>query len=492
MSGAQRGHGGDGGHGEPRSDPAAAEVMGGAQRGHGGYGGHGGRGWRGGDPADARAWREAIVRADKARVWHPYTPMGPYVAEVDPLVIERAEGARLYDVDGRSYIDAGSSWWVASLGHNHPRLVAALERQARRLCHVALAGVTHEPAAMLAEELVAIAPRGLTRVFFSDDGSTAVEVALKLALQLWQNVGRRERRRFVALDGAFHGETIGAASLGGVEVFRRPFAGVLLDCVHVPSPAEGDPDHGPAHARAFAALEEVVARESESIAAVVLEPRVQGAAGMLVYDAEYLRRARSLCDAHDVLLVLDEVFTGYGRTGPMWACESAGIGPDILCTAKGFSGGMLPMAATLVSERVFEAFLGAAERAFYYGHSFCGNPLGAAVAREVLAIYRDEDVLARAVPKARRIAEAFAGLAEVPGARRPRSLGMIGAVDLAPSASYLGRAGWRAYDEARRLGAYMRPLGDTVYIAPPLTIPDDDLEELLSIVRASVLFALGQ
>jgi adenosylmethionine-8-amino-7-oxononanoate aminotransferase len=437
-------------------------------------------------PSDPAARRAAIVRADKRFVWHPYTPMTRYLDEVDPLVIDRAEGARLFDADGRSYLDANASWWVASLGHGHPRLVAALTEQARRLAHTSLAGVTHEPAARLAEELVAIAPRGLERVFYSDDGSTAVEVALKLAIQLHQQEGRPGRRRFVALDGAFHGETIGAASLGGVEVFRRPFAGVLLECVHVPSPAE-DADY----ARAFAALEEVVSEGRDSIAAVVLEPLLQGAAGMRVYGPEYLRRARAICDAHEVLLVIDEVFTGYGRTGPMWASDAASVRPDILCVGKGFSGGMLPMAATLVTSRVFEAFLGPPERAFYYGHSFSGNPLGAAVAREVLAVYRDERVLERAEPKARRIAEAFRGFAAIPGVARTRSLGMTGALDLDAGASYLGRAGWRVYEEARRRGACLRPLGDVVYVAPPINIPDADLDELLGIVGESVRAALG-
>jgi adenosylmethionine-8-amino-7-oxononanoate aminotransferase len=438
------------------------------------------------DPASRRA---DIVRADKRHVWHPYTPMQRYLDEVDPLVIDRAEGARLYDVDGKSYLDANSSWWVATLGHNHPRLVAALARQAGRLCHTSMAGVTHEPGARLAEELCAIAPPGLERVFYSDDGSTAVEVALKLSLQLWQNEGRPSRRRFVALDGAFHGETIGAASLGGVEVFRRPFAGVLLECIHVPPPlAHQDPDA--AHARAFEALEEVVREGHDTIAAVVLEPRVQGAAGMRIYSPEALRRARALCDEYDVLLVLDEVFTGYGRTGPMWACEAAGVAPDLLCVAKGFTAGVLPMAATLATRRVFNAFLGAPEKAFYYGHSYCGNPLGAAVAREVLSIYREEGILEGVAARAARIAAAFEAMGAVNGVERTRALGMIGALDLASDASYLGGAGWRVYEEARRRGAYLRPLGDVVYVAPPLNIPEADLEELLTIVRESVTAAL--
>jgi adenosylmethionine-8-amino-7-oxononanoate aminotransferase len=434
--------------------------------------------------------RARIVAADKQRVWHPYTPMQRYIDEVDPLVIARAEGSRLFDVDGRSYIDANSSWWVALLGHRHPRLVEALRAQADKACHVALAGVTHEPAARLAEELVAVAPKGLSRVFYSDDGSTAIEASLKMALQFWQNHGRKGRDRFVALDGAFHGETIGAASLGGVEVFRRPFASVLIECIHVPSPAEGEGDEA-AYGRAFAALERCVVEGADTIAAVVLEPLVQGASGMRIYAPEYLRRARALCDEHDVLLVVDEVFTGYGRTGSMWACDHAGISPDILCIAKGFTGGIVPMAATLTSERVFEAFLGDPARAFYYGHSFTGYPLGAAVAREVLAVYRDERVIERAAPKSARIASAFASMSRLPGVARTRSLGMIGALDLTASEGYLGGRGWRAFDRARQLGAYLRPLGDTVYVAPPLTIPDDDLDELLSIVKSSVEYALS-
>ena len=418
--------------------------------------------------------------------------MQRYIDEVDPLVIDRASGARLFDLDGRSYIDANSSWWVAALGHNHPRLVAALAAQAARLSHTSLAGVTHEPAARLAEELLAIAPPGLSRVFFSDDGSTAIEAALKMSLQMWQNEGQGGRTRFVALDGAFHGDTIGAASLGGVEVFRRPFAGVLLDCIHVPAPQSGEPE-GEGHARAFRAMEQVLDEGRDAIAAVVLEPLVQGAAGMRIYPAEYLRRARALCDAHDVLLILDEVFTGYGRTGPMWACEGAGVAPDLMCVAKGFTGGMLPMAATLATDRVFRSFLGAPDRAFYYGHSYCGNPLGSAVAREVLAVYRDERVLELARPKALAIERAFADLADLPGVSRARSLGMIGAIDLSGSdrASYLGEAGWRVYAEARKRGAYLRPLGDVVYITPPLTISEEDLDELLGIVKESLSAALS-
>ncbi|HSQ62417.1 MAG TPA: adenosylmethionine--8-amino-7-oxononanoate transaminase, partial [Polyangiaceae bacterium] len=344
--------------------------------------------------------RERIVALDKAHVWHPYTAMSVYLAEVDPLVVVRAEGSRLFDADGRAYLDGNASWWTASLGHRHPRVVAAIERQLKTLDHCALAGIAHEPEAELAAKLCAVAPAGLSRVFYTDNGSTAIEAAVKMALQYWFHQGAPKKKRFVAFDGAFHGETLGATSLGGVEVFRRPFAGVLFECVHAPFPEPG------AHAKAFEAMAALLEREHDSIAAVVVEPILQGAAGMRVYDPAYLRALREACTRRDVLLVADEVFTGYGRTGPMWACDHAGIAPDLMCVGKAFSQ-VLPMGATLVSDRVFEPFLAGRDRAFYYGHTFCGNPLGAAVAREVLAIYEDEKVLEQAARKGARIAAAM-------------------------------------------------------------------------------------
>jgi adenosylmethionine-8-amino-7-oxononanoate aminotransferase len=428
--------------------------------------------------------RDRIIELDKRRVWHPYTAMRQYIDETHPFVIERAEGSRIYDVDGKSYLDANSSWWVALLGHRHPRLLRALREQSERMCHVALAGIAHEPSARLADELCAVAPDGLERVFFSDDGSTSVEVALKLALQFWHNKGKA-KTRFVALDGAFHGDTLGATGLGGVEVFRRPFASVVLECVHTPVPS----DDG--YEQAFDAITKLVRGGSDEIAAVVLEPLLQGAAGMRIYPPAYLRAVRELCDRHDVLLIVDEVFTGYGRTGSMWACDQAGISPDLLCTAKGFTAGILPMAATLASERVFEAFLGEPEKAFYYGHTYCGHPLGAAIAREVLAIYRDEDIVANVAPKAERIAACFEQLAALDGVKSWRALGMVGALDLDGDAGYLAKGGWKVFEHARERGAYLRPLGNVVYVAPPLNISDKDLDELLTIVDESVRAVLA-
>lgn len=424
--------------------------------------------------------RDEVVRLDRAHVWHPYTPMEAWARE-DPIVVRSAKGARLYDHDGRSYLDGNASWWTCALGHGHPRLARALHAQAEAFAHVSLAGVAHEPAAALAADLARIAPkdarRSLSRVFYVDDGSTAIEAAVKMCAQAWAQRGAPKKRRFLALESAFHGESVGAASLGGVEVFRRPFAGILFDCVRAPSPADG-------LAPAMAALARALAGAADSLAAVVVEPVVQAAGGMRVYDAAFLRELRASCDRHDVLLVADEVFTGYGRTGPMWAVEHAGVAPDVMCLGKSFCP-LLPMAAVLASEDVFASFAGGRERAFLYGHTFAGNPLGAAVAREVLAVYEDERVLDGVRAKAPRVARAFERLGALPGASGARAIGMVGAVDLG-GGGYLGGLGWSVYEEAKRRGAYLRPLGDTVYVAPPLNISDEELDELLSILEESV------
>jgi adenosylmethionine-8-amino-7-oxononanoate aminotransferase len=362
---------------------------------------------------------------------------------------------------------------------------------------VALAGITHEPAARLAAALSEAAPAGLEHVFFSDDGSTAVEVAIKMCVQYWAQNGRPRRQRLLALGGAFHGETLGATALGGVEIFRRPFRGLLMDCTHL------DVSPG-AEAEAVRVLGEILSAGEDEIAACVVEPMVQGAGGMRIYDAALLRQLRALTERHDVFLVADEVFTGYGRTGPMWACEHAPVSPDVLCVAKGFTGGILPMAATLCTSRLFEGFLGGDERALYYGHTYCGHALGAAVALEVLKVYDEERILEQAQPKAARLAEAVRGFTRIEGVSNPRALGMIAAVDVAfegagsggtgandatRHSDYLQRGGARVCAEARALGAYIRPLGNVVYLAPPLNIPDADLDALLGIVERALEFA---
>lgn len=431
--------------------------------------------------------RQEIIAGDQRHVWHPYTPMSDYLAAGDPLVVARAAGSRLYDHDGRSYLDANSAWWTSLLGHNHPRLVRALKEQADSMCHVAFGGITHEPAVVLAERLVAAAPPGMSRVFYSDNGSTAVEVAVKMALQFHAQNGAPERTRLLSLEHAFHGETWAVASLGGVAAFRAGVEFSGPEVRQLPSPAKGE-------ARALEALEHELGEDGARVAALVVEPLVQGAGGMLMYGPEFLRRARALTEAAGALFIVDEVFTGFGRTGRFWAVDHAGVSPDILCTAKGLSGGVLPFAATLTTERVFGGFLGDRARALYYGHTYTGNPLGARVAAETLAVYEDEAVLAGVPERAARIAESFARLGRLDGAHSARSLGMCAALELGgdpSSAGYLADSGWRVSRAARKRGAYLRPLGSVVYVAPPLNIPLADLDELLGIVEESLTVVLA-
>ncbi len=390
-------------------------------------------------------------------------------------------GRDYFDADGRSIIDGNASWWTSLLGHNHPRLVRALREQSEKLCHASLAGITHEPAVRFAEGILEVAPSGLSHVFFSDNGSTAVEAAIKMAVQYWRQLSpvAAKKTHFLSLQDAFHGETMGVTALGGVEAFRAPFVNHTMPTTHLPSPADGVE-------QSIEALRRVLSSSADEIAALVVEPLIQGAGGMKMYAPEFLTQARELTTKHNVLLIVDEVFTGYGRTGSFWACDHAPIVPDILCTAKGLSGGVLPLAATLTTSEVHDGFLGDPSRAFYYGHTYCGNPLGAAVAAEVLSVYRDERVVEEVAPRAEMIARCFADLGELPGIEKARTRGMCGALNLEGGAGYLERGGWEVFNLALGRGSYVRPLGNVVYIAPPLNIPLADLEELLATVSACV------
>ncbi|HUQ05623.1 MAG TPA: adenosylmethionine--8-amino-7-oxononanoate transaminase [Kofleriaceae bacterium] len=414
----------------------------------------------------------------RRHLWPPYTSPERHESH-QPLVIVEAEGAWLVADDGRRYLDGISSWWTCTLGHRHPRLVAALAAQAARLDHVSAGGAIHPTIASLAAELCAVAPAGLERVFFSDDGSTAVEVAVKIAFQYWQQNGRPERRRYLALSSAYHGDTMGAVSLAGADPgsFFTVFAPLMFDVVRPPAPDLEDGDDWDAVAEA---IEARLAKDGDTIAGVVVEPLLQGAGGMRTYAPAILRRIREAATRADTFVIADEVFTGYGRTGTMWACDQAGVVPDLLCTAKGFTAGMLPMAATLATGRIYDGFRAGPDgtsRALMHGHSFCGHPIGAAIAREILAIYRDEQIVAGVAPRAARIAAMLAEVAKLPGVLRTRQLGIVGAVDLGDG-GYGGEMGPRFTDATLRHGLYLRPLGDTAYVCPPLNIPLADLDTL--------------
>lgn len=420
---------------------------------------------------------EELIAIDRRFLWRPYTSSEDH--ENKPLfVVDRAEGPWLIGTDRKRLLDASGSWWCNNLGHGNPRLRRAIVEQSQRVMHCTLAAATHEPAARLAEELIEVAPEGLSRVFYSDNGSTAVEVALKIAFQYWQQAGSPKRTRFLALPGAYHGDTIGVMSAGAVDEFSAVFQPLMFD---VGRPRDAvEHDWGPVFEELFAELR----RAGDDVAAVIVEPIVQGAAGMRMYPAQMLRELRTETERAGALLIADEVFTGFGRTGPMWASDHAGITPDLLCTAKGLTGGMLPFAATLATERIYDGFRGDKSRALMHGHTYCGNPIGAALAREVLAIYREERVLETAAPKAQRVAAAIAELGSIEGVSHPRAKGMCAAFDVG-EAGYMGKVGWQISDVALELGAHLRPLGNTVYIVPPLNIEDDDLETLLRIVRES-------
>lgn len=438
---------------------------------------------------DAKPSRDALVALDRKHVWRPFASTEDHETR-DPLVVTHAEGARLTDADGRTYLDATGSWWCTHLGHANPRLIEALRRQTEALPHCALAGIAHRPAAELAEALVAAAPRAegdatLDRVFFVDNGSTAVEVALKLAFQYWQQNGRPQRQRFLALPGGYHGDTLGAMSIGALDEVGAVFA-PLLFATNDAEPIVDPEGWAPVFDGLIAQLE----ADGDTIAGVVVEPIVQGACGMRMYPPSELARLREACDRVDTFLIADEVFTGLGRTGPMWGCDHAGVAPDLLAVAKGLSGGLLPFGVTLASKRIHDGFRGDTRRAFLHGHTFCGNPLGAAVALEVLRIYREDDVIAAAKPKAERMADAFAAMGELPGTRHARALGMVGAIDLGEG-GYHSRIGWEVQEAARERGIWLRPLGNVVYAVPPLNITDPDLDALLDGIREALTSVLG-
>ena len=417
---------------------------------------------------------QSTTVADKAHAWHPFTQHQDWCApEHEPLVLVEGEGAILRDSEGREYIDGNSSIWTNLHGHRHPRIDAAIRAQLDRVAHTSFLGFTHPPAAQLARELVALWPAdSLTRVFFSDDGSTAIEVALKMAAQFWQQTGQPQRTRFVAFSGAYHGDTMGASSLGGIPAFHGKFSAWQF-------PAEQ-----------VASMVELRALDAAVIAAVVIEPLIQGAAGMRLWPRGMLAELRVWCDAQGVLLILDEVMTGFGRTGTMFACEQEGVIPDFIALAKGLTGGYLPLAATLTSERIFSAFLGGAELTLYYGHSYTANQLGCAAALANLAIFREEQVLARLRGQIAHLTELLAGLRALPHVGEVRQCGFIAGVELRQENGVSFPAeqltGARVCLAARKHGLLTRPIRDVVALMPPYCITDAQLARAVEAVALAI------
>jgi adenosylmethionine-8-amino-7-oxononanoate aminotransferase len=421
---------------------------------------------------------DSVTDLDHRHVWHPFTQQQGWV-ESEPLAIESGEGTDLIDTDGRRYIDGVSSLWCNVHGHGHPALDAAIRDQLGRVAHSTMLGLTHPGAAELAARLVDLAPPGLSRVFYSESGSTAVEIALKMAFQYWRQRegGRHQRDSFVCLTNAYHGDTIGSVSVGGIDTFHSAF-GPLLFKTHRVDP--GDTRR----------LERLLDLHGREIAAVIVEPLVQGAAGILTQPPGFLRRVRELTEAHGVFLIADEVATGFGRTGTMFACEQERVSPDFLCLGKGLTGGYLPLAATLATERVYEGFLGEADegRTFFHGHTFTGNPLGCAAAIASLEIFAREQTLLRLQPKIRLLGELLGPVATMPEVAEVRGRGFMIGIDLGDHNPALA-LGHRVTLAARERGAIIRPLGDTVVLMPPLAISKAELARLVEITADSIVAA---
>ena len=420
-----------------------------------------------------------LAELDRRHVWHPFTQQRAWEAEA-PVFIERAHGTTLVDTDGRAYIDGVSSLWCTVHGHGHPAIDAAVRAQLDRVAHTTMLGLSHPGAVELAERLVALAPGDLARVFYSDNGSTAAEIAIKMAFQYFQHLGQPQRTRFVCLEMSYHGDTIGSVSVGGIPLFHSIFRELLFEA-HQARP--GDAEH----------LRAVLREHGHEVAAVIVEPLVQGAAGMLTHPPGYLRAVRELCDEFGVLLICDEVATGFGRTGTMFACEQEGVAPDLMCLAKGLTGGYLPLAATIATQTIYDAFLGehAEFKTFFHGHTYTGNPLACAAALATLDVFETEDTLGRLAPKIALLGELLDELvAPLPAVAEIRGCGFMTGIELTEH-PLEARIGHQVTLAARRRGAIIRPLGDVVVLMPPLSIEPAELRRLVEITAASIAEATG-
>jgi adenosylmethionine-8-amino-7-oxononanoate aminotransferase len=412
---------------------------------------------------------------DRQHVWHPFTQQQGWEKDEPPLVIERGEGVWLFDTDGNAYLDGVSSLWCTVHGHRRKEIDDAVRAQLDKVAHSTMLGLSHPGAIELAAKLVEIAPDGLNRVFYSDSGSTAVEIALKMAFQFHAQNGDTKRTRFVKMREAYHGDTIGSVSVGGMDLFHETYRPLLFETL------EAEPGD-------IASLGRVLDKHSEEIAAVVLEPLVQGAAGMLLQPPGYLSAVRALCDEHGLLLIADEVATGFGRTGRMFACDHEGVRPDLMCVAKGLTAGYLPLAATLATEEIYQGFLGAHEdyRTFFHGHTYTGNPLACAAALANLKIFETEDTVQRAAASADQLGALLdEHVARLPQVTAIRRCGLMCGIELSGFETSR-RTGHLVTLAARLRGAIIRPLGDVVVLMPPLGINSDELAELVKVTAAAI------
>lgn len=437
------------------------------------------------------------MRRDLEVLWHPCTQMKDH-EQLPVIPIRRGEGVWLEDFDGNRYLDAVSSWWVNVFGHANPRINDRIKAQVDQLEHVILAGFSHQPVIELSERLVALTPAGLDRVFYADNGSSCIEVALKMSYHYWRNVGQPEKRRFVTLTNSYHGETVAAMSVGDVALFTETYQGLLLDTLKVPSPdcylrpeGMGWEEHS---RQMFAHMERTLAEHHASVAAVIVEPLIQGATGMRMYHPVYLRLLREACDRYGVHLIHDEIAVGFGRTGTMFACEQASIRPDFLCLSKALTGGYLPLAACLTTDAVYQAFYDDYHtlRAFLHSHSYTGNPLACAAALATLDIFEQDDVIEANKPLARRMAEATAHLVDHPHVGEVRQTGMALAIEMTADKArrtpypWQERRGLAVYQHALSRGALLRPLGNVVYFLPPYVITPEQIDFLAEVATQGI------
>ena len=451
-------------------------------------------------PAHATPTNAQLAARDLAHLWHPCTQMHDH-ERWPPIPIRRAQGVWLEDYDGHRYIDGISSWWTNLFGHAHPGIAGAVARQAHELEHVLLAGFTHAPAIELAERLTAIAPPQLTRCFFADNGSAAVQVALKMSFHYWQNQGAPAKRRFLTLANSYHGETLGALAVGNVELYRQIYQPLLLDVLTVPSPEAYGREAGETPEqyarRRFADMDAALRQHAHELAAVIVEPLVQCAGSMRMYDPLYLKLLREACSRHGVHLIADEIAVGFGRTGTLFACEQAGISPDFMCLSKGLTGGFLPLSAVLTREEIYRAFYAEHRelRAFLHSHSYTGNPLACAAALATLDVFETEPVLERNARLAAHLARCVAPLAGHPHVAEVRQRGLICAVELVQDKArrtpfdWRERRGLRVHHHALTRGVLLRPIGDVVYFMPPYVITPEEIGLMVDAARTGIELA---
>ncbi len=426
---------------------------------------------------------ESYRRLDRESIWHPYTDYRELMSEDFP-VIEAGEGLYLYDVEGEAYLDAISSWWACNLGHGHPRLITAIQDQAEKLQHSILGNQSHPPAIELAERLVDLTG-GRRRVHFASDGASAVEAALKISLQYWHNTGQPERNKFAYLSGDYHGDTLGAVSVGFLPDFHAPFDNFLPEQVPLPAPdckecpAGSTPED--CHISCFKETEKIITNHSKSLAGVIVEPLCQAAMGMNIYPANYLKKLERLCRQENLLLIDDEIAMGFGRTGRMWAYQHANIRPDIVCLGKGLTGGYLPMSAAVVDREIYDAFKSPpSDRTFFHGHTFAGNPLAAAAARSALDVYEKNSLVEHVAGLSEILTEELTTLEELECVQAVQTVGLVGAVHLQGAMESSGpELARRVKMELLRCHVLIRPLGPVVYLMPPLVIESEELQNLI-------------